>query len=99
MSLPKLGDLPGDVDWKALDLTLVDRVMSLPNRLMLADDAISFWWDVVADEDCMQTETDHKAGTCGLESWLIAVDLCKRYGIPKSNLPFIAWDFLAPLKQ
>jgi hypothetical protein len=99
LCLPELGPLPADADWKALSPKLVDRVLSMPNELALADGAISFWWDVVGDEECMQTETDQRAGTCGLRAWLLASDLRKQYKIPASNLPEIGWNFVDTLRK
>jgi hypothetical protein len=99
LSLPTLGSLPADADWKALPPRLVDRVLSMPNELALADGAILFWWDVVGDEDCMQTETDQRAGACGLRAWLLATDLRKQYKIPASSLPEIGWNFVDTLRE
>jgi hypothetical protein len=63
------------------------------------DRAISFWWDVVGDEDCMQTEADHQAGKCGFEAWTLATKLRKRYGMPVSGLAAETWDFIGTLKR
>jgi len=97
--LPELRSLPADTDWKALPSRLVDRFLSMPTELALADRAISVWWDVVGDEDCMETETRQKAGASGLRAWLLASALRKQYKIPASSLPEIGWDFVATLRK
>jgi hypothetical protein len=98
-SLPTLGAFPADADWKAIDAALMDRVMSMPNELALADQAIYFWWDVVGDPDCVQTETDNQAGQRGLKAWMLASELRRRYGIPASKLPTETWDFVDTLRK
>jgi hypothetical protein len=98
LGLPALGLLPADADWKALPPNLVDRVLSMPNELALATKAILFWWNVVGDEECMETETDQRAGTCGLRAWLLASELRKQYKIPASSLTEVGWDFVAELR-
>jgi hypothetical protein len=99
MSLPAIASFPAEADWKAIAPDLMDRVLSMPNELALASQAISFWWDVVGDEDSMQTEANEQAGECGLKAWLLAVDLRKRCGIPASTLPETAWDFVETLRK
>ena len=51
--LPTLGAFPADADWKATAPDLMDRVISMPNELELADQSIFFWWNVVGDQDCV----------------------------------------------
>ncbi len=97
--LPDIGSFPAEADWKAIDPDLMDRVLSMPNELVLADQAISFWWNVVGDEDCMRTEANDQAGECGLRAWLLASELRKRCGIPASTLPATSWDFVAALQK
>lgn len=98
-TLPTLGSFPTESDWKAIDPDLMDRAMSMPNEIELANQAISFWWDVVGDEDCMETETDDQAGLYGLKAWLLASELRTRHRIPASTLHTAKWDFVATLKK
>ena len=49
--LPTLEAFPADTDWKVIAADLMDRALSIPNELALADQAISFCWDVVGDQD------------------------------------------------
>jgi hypothetical protein len=74
-------------------------VLSMPNELALADQAISFWWDVVGDQDCMQTEANHQSGRSGLKAWLLAAELRKRCRIPASTLQKTTWDFVVTLRK
>jgi hypothetical protein len=99
LALPAMGAFPAEADWKALDPNLMDRVLSMENELVLADQKILFWWDVVGDEDSMQTEADHQAGQCGLKAWSLAGELRGFYRIPASTLPTTGWDFVATLRQ
>jgi hypothetical protein len=67
----------------------MDRVLSLPNELVLADQATLF------DE---VIEVNGQAGTCGLRAWQLASELRRRRGIPASTLT-TSWDFVARLRE
>lgn len=99
VTLPRIGSFPAEAEWRTIAPDLVDRVLSMPNELALADHAILFWWDVVGDEDCMRIETNHQAGQCGLRAWLLASELRRRCGIPASTLPAMSWDFVITLRK
>ncbi|MGA2793937.1 MAG: hypothetical protein ABSE69_10445 [Roseiarcus sp.] len=99
LTLPAIGPFPAEADWKAIDTDLMDRALSMPNELALADQAILFWWNVVGDEECMQTEANNRAGECGLRAWLLASELRRRCGIPASTLPATSWDFVNTLRR
>lgn len=98
-SLPPLGHLPEDADWKALPSDLTDRILSMPNAIFLAEKKISFWWDVLADEDAVAKETMDQAGGFGMESWNLAKDLRRRCKIPPSSLPDRLWNFVDTLDK
>jgi hypothetical protein len=98
-SLPTLGAFPSDADWKAIAPNLVDRVMSMPNELSLVDHKILFWWEVLADRDCMQTETNDQSGEFGFYAWELALDLRKECNLPEAGLLARSWDFVALLKK
>ncbi|MFI5022840.1 MAG: hypothetical protein ACHQRJ_14470 [Alphaproteobacteria bacterium] len=99
LALPTLAAFPADADWKAVDSALAGRAVALPNEIALADHKILFWWDVVGDEDCMETEADQQAGMCGYRAWNLAADLRMRHGVPASDLTDRAWDFVATLQK
>jgi hypothetical protein len=100
LSLPELGSFPVEADWKALPPELADRILSMPNELALVDGAISFFWDVLGPgDDGVETETNQRAGACGLRAWSLATDLRKEYKIPASSLPEIEWNFVDTLRE
>lgn len=96
--MPVLGAFPSDSDWKAIDADFMDRVLSMPNEIELANQAISFWCEVEGDEDCMRTETNNRARQRGLKAWLLACELRRRCGIPTSTLREESWDFVGVLE-
>ncbi len=98
-SLPELGAFPSDADWKALSPKLAYRALSLPSQLSLADDKISFWWDVVGDEDCMRNEATRQAGLWGSRAWDLASDFRKAHKLSESALQETSWNFLKALRD
>jgi hypothetical protein len=95
--LPNLPDFPIDADWKAVDPVLAGRALAMYNELVLSGHKIYFWWDVVGDEDSMETETNEQAGKCGYRAWELATEFRKGHGLPKAELT--GWDFVAVLKE
>lgn len=84
--------LPDDVDWKAVDPSLMYRAMALPNQVESANRAISFTFTVVAlppNFDEYFEERKYRFGKLGLQALGLADELRKSFDIP-------AYDFGAP---
>jgi hypothetical protein len=99
LTLPGIELLPDGAEWKTIDSDLMDRVLSMPNELALANQAIMFWWNEVDDPDRMRMEGEDQVRECGLRAWSLASELRERCGIPKSTLPVRHWDFVATLRK
>jgi hypothetical protein len=99
LKLPSLAEFPADADWKAINPLLAGRVAAFPNEIRLSEQKISFYWDVLREPDCTETETNQQAGKCGYRAWNLAVELRNRHGLPVCDLTELTWDFVAKLRE
>ena len=99
LKLPEITPLPADADWKALEPSLVDRAMSLPNKLALADAAISFWRTLLTTKIACGLKPTCKQGNrvSRRGNWLRTSR--RRYGIPPTSLTEGGWNFVETLKE
>lgn len=80
--LPKLADFPADSDgWRALPADLTAKVLAFPNHVRAGQDKIRFTWSV-ADEHATWDDCEEECARLGLQAWLLASDLRKRFSFP-----------------
>ncbi len=73
--------------------------MVFPQEVRQADQAVSFWWDVVGDMDAVRGAAVDQVARIGLQSLLLASDIRKAFKLPKRRLVFGEYDVLAVLKE
>ncbi len=78
---------------------LIDRVLSLPQKIHQAQQHVEFWWDVTADrEDTSDVLAKHAAGI-GLEAIDLAADLRTDFDLPSRDLVFGELDVRRTLQE
>ena len=80
--LPAAPIYPKDDDsWRALDVDLEERVLSLPNRIAMSQQAVRFAGEIDTYDDMTLTCME-QASELGIEAWDVAVALRTRNGFP-----------------
>ena len=80
--------LPDNVDWRSINPDLMYRVLMLPNKIALADRAISFVAEVIAgppDCDELFEERALQYSKIGLEALDVCGAMRKAYGMPQRS--------------
>ncbi|MCJ2164885.1 MULTISPECIES: hypothetical protein [unclassified Pseudodesulfovibrio] len=98
--LPKIPPYPDEIDWKSLEPSLVDEVLSFPNQLLVSNDITTF-----VAEDHFPDDTELATAECllhcgyrGVQAWKIATELRKRYGLKSRNVLSDSWNMLQCLE-
>lgn len=84
--------LPSDVEWKAVEPSIMYRAMALPNQVESANRAISFTMSMIAmppDYDEYFEERKYRFGKLGLQALGLVEDMRAMFDIPP-------YDFGAP---
>ncbi len=104
--LPDMIRFPDNLDWSVLDQNLVYRILSLPNAIEDAVDAILFaseTW-VAAPYDDLGAERQYHFSRLGLQAIELARLLRWTYGLPEKpkngrNFAWSAFSFLSEIKK
>ncbi|WP_203070702.1 hypothetical protein [Falsiroseomonas ponticola] len=98
LSLPTLAAFPADGAWGSLESSLAARALAMPNELLLADQKLSFEWEI-SDADDVARECARQAALHGARAFELAGDLRSRYQLPSFDPTKSAWDVKAYLKR
>jgi hypothetical protein len=80
--LPALADFPSDEDgWRALPTELTAKALAFPNHLKAGQERVSFSWSV-AGEHAAWDDCQEECARLGLQAWLLARELRKRFSTP-----------------
>lgn len=95
--LPQLAPYPvDDESWRAIDLELVEEVLSLPNKIPASQRGIDFAGEVGCEDDISQRKCLEEACQLGLEALRLAKRLRKRY---KFSAYKPGYDYAAYLQE
>ena len=67
---------------------IANRLAILPQEHNQAEQAISFWWEVVGDQDCAASEAANQTARLGMEAFNLAKDIRRTFSLPKRELIF-----------
>ncbi|MGW9333499.1 hypothetical protein [Bosea sp. NPDC055594] len=93
--LPAAPTYPTDEEsWRSMDLVLVEKVLSFPNRVGASQKAVGYAGEYGDGGDEMTRMCLEQACERGIEAWDLAVALREKYGFP-SYAPAVEYvDFL-----
>jgi len=79
--------------------SIANRIMTFPQEVRQADQSVSFWWDVVGDEDSMRRAAVYKVAQIGLQSLNLAYDIRTEFNLPVRDLIFGEFDVRQVLEK
>jgi len=84
--------------WQRVDVGIVSRVRQLPNEIFLAQSVIDGGWTVDPGDETLKRSL-REVARCGWRAWCIAVELRKRYALPRVDLRRLSWNFVEDLRE
>ena len=79
--------------------SIANRIMTFPQEVRQADQSVSFWWDVVGDDDAMRQAAVYRVAQMGLQSLNLAFDIRKEFNLPIRDLIFGEYDVRQMLEK
>jgi hypothetical protein len=72
--------------------SIANKIMTFPQEVRQADQLVSFWWDVVGDEDAMRQAAVYQVAQMGLQSLNLASEIRTEFNLPIRDLIFGEYD-------
>lgn len=85
-NVPELSVGPGFL--RPRRAAVVNQLLIFPQEVRQADQAASFWWDVVGDMDATRNEAVWQTARMGLHALNLASDIRKAFALPRRELIF-----------
>ena len=72
--------------------SVANRLMIFPQDIRQADQQITFWWDVTADEEQTRAEAVMQVSQVGIKALDLALDIREAFKLPARELVFGNYD-------
>jgi len=90
--VPPFAALPESEAYKLLQTSLLHEVMEFPQRRELAQQRVSFWWDVVGDDDSYKGAAVEQTLLLGDRALKLAKRLRQTYRLPSRDFNVDDWN-------
>ncbi|WP_123657280.1 hypothetical protein [Salinisphaera japonica] len=92
-SVPKLPELSVTAGYlRHRKASVANQLMTFPQDVNQAEQAVAFWWDVVGDEEATKGAAVQQSARIGLQSLNLAKVLRDSFSLPKRHLVFGEYD-------
>ncbi len=93
-NVPQPPSFPDSLDYALMKSEILEAILDFPQRCQMADREPAFWWDVIADIDCVRNAASENTVKMGVRAIQLAQRIRKEYKLPERNLTFGKWDIV-----
>ena len=92
VTVPQPPAFPDSLDYALIKSDILEAILDFPQRCTMAGREPAFWWDVIADIDCVRNAAAENTIKMGEHAIRLALQIRKEYKLPQRDLTFGKWN-------